>query len=224
MTKNKKLTVFIIAGLIAIIALALVACKMAGNTEVVQEEQPIVNQWSTIDDADCYLDSDGNLSIGWVQIAPEEGAPNVEEWCYFDENGKFVEDYDKSFEGETTIFVDISKQKLTYFDNGIVKLHCPIISGTKGENDTPQGEYEILSMNPDNRIVGPTWDYDHVIWMAFIGQLYGLHSAWWQDDALFEDPHTYETEGSHGCVNMREKDAKALYDMIEIGTKVIIQE
>lgn len=191
---------------------------------IIKVNTPPSDEWVSENGTNCYYDSEGNVVTGWVQISPEEGAPNDEEWCYFDENGNYVASFDENKQLYTGVFVDISEQMAYYFDDGKIKLSANIISGTKGESDTPTGKFEINSKNKDARITGATWDYDHVIWMAFIGQEYGLHSAWWQDDALFDDPTSYYTNGSHGCINMREKDAAALYDLVDKGTKVVIQE
>lgn len=222
--KRKKKTLLLAFIIIGILAIAGLMLLILTHKPAKPEPEVLTDQWGKLQGVDCYYDSEGNPVKGWVQIKPQEGSPNKEEWCYFDEAGKFVEDYDKSYADATTVFVDISEQMLTYFDNGVVKLHCHIISGTKGKSDTPTGEYAITGKNKDARITGSDWDYDHVVWMAFIGQEYGLHSAWWQDDELFEDPTTYYTNGSHGCVNMKEEDALKLFDMIEEGTKVILQD
>ena len=203
MKKNKKknLTIFVVVGLLAVVAMAFFAIELANNIEPpAPEPEPV------------------------VEPEPEPIITGWDGTSYYDESGNLVDEYDKNYEGVTAVYVNISKQMLTFFDDGEIKLHCHIISGTKGKDDTPIGEYEVTNKLQDINITGPTWDYDIDYWIGFIGSEYGFHDAWWQDDELFDDPHSYEGNGSHGCINMQLKNVEKLFGLVEEGTKVIIHE
>jgi lipoprotein-anchoring transpeptidase ErfK/SrfK len=45
---------------------------------------------------------------------------------------------------------------------------------------------------------------------------YGFHSAYWHED--------FGTPVSHGCLNLREVDAKKVFDWLSRGDKVVIHE
>ena len=57
--------------------------------------------------------------------------------------------------------------------------------------------------------------------MAFIGNSIGLHDASWRSESEFGGD-TYKYSGSHGCVNLPPSKAGKLYDILEIGTPVIV--
>ena len=62
------------------------------------------------------------------------------------------------------------------------------------------------------------YESDVKYWMAFYeGQ--GLHDASWRSSF---GGNIYKHNGSHGCVNIPLDKAEALYDMVEVGTPVVM--
>ena len=55
--------------------------------------------------------------------------------------------------------------------------------------------------------------------MCFLGNGYGLHDATWRSSFGGD---IYKYSGSHGCVNLPPSKAGELYDLISVGTIVII--
>lgn len=59
-------------------------------------------------------------------------------------------------------------------------------------------------------------------WMPFEGNMIGFHDATWQNDKNFDNAESYKWCGSHGCINLRLADAKALHDCIKVGLCVVV--
>ena len=116
------------------------------------------------------------------------------------------------------IVINIEEQKLRYYVKGKVVFETDIVSGQNGR--TPKGTYSILNKARNVTLVGE--DYETVVryWMPFIGRNYGIHDASWR--SRFGGT-IYKYNGSHGCVNVSSKAAAELYNMVEVGTPVIIE-
>lgn len=123
--------------------------------------------------------------------------------------------------------VDLSSQFARLYDgDGNVVWSSNIVSGNSAEDrSTPTGTYSINSKSTDVTLVGADEDGDgepdyksHVTyWMPFIGNSIGLHDATWRGSF---GGSIYETNGSHGCVNLPYAKASQLYDMVSVGTTV----
>ena len=57
-------------------------------------------------------------------------------------------------------------------------------------------------------------------WMAFYNH-YGLHDATWRREFGGD---IYLTDGSHGCVNLPKDKAGELFELVEVGTPVIVYD
>ena len=118
------------------------------------------------------------------------------------------------------IDIDISEQKLKYYQNGKLVDQYIISSGLKSM-PTPLGEFKIFQKSP--RAYSATYGLYMPWWMSFKPR-YGLHE-------LPEWPNGYK-EGedhlgkavSHGCVRLGVGPAEALYKWAPISTPVIIHE
>ena len=129
------------------------------------------------------------------------------------------------------IIVDISEQMLYYYVAGNNILTAPVVTGNKGNHDTPIGKYVLYVSNLQrNQILRGTNDngtkYESYVdyWMPFImDRGIGFHDATWRSSSEFNQT-TYLGSGSHGCVNMQYNDAKILYNSITENTAVIIQK
>ena len=124
----------------------------------------------------------------------------------------------------TFVLVDRSDQTFYYYSDMARRLTGDLVTGMRGRSDTPTGVYSIRSKLRGIYLTGPTWRSYVNYWMAFIGSSYGLHDAPWRPSSDFSDHSTYTRNGSHGCVNMRQSDAARLYELVSIGTTVIVQD
>lgn len=126
----------------------------------------------------------------------------------------------------TFVLVDISDQHLIYFENGKETLYTPIVTGNESAKmDTPTVTTKFLQLKPTKDLKGKDFDgsdYECSVknWMAF-KKGYGLHDASWRSSFGGE---IYKTNGSHGCVNLPSKYAKALYEKITLDTYIKVRK
>lgn len=107
--------------------------------------------------------------------------------------------------GEKHIFVDLSTQTLTAYQGSVLVLKTLVATGKW--NRTPTGNFHIWEKLVSTRMKGgegaDAYDLPNVPYVMYFHNDFGLHGAYWHDN--FGHPM------SHGCVNMRQIDAKALY-------------
>ncbi len=124
--------------------------------------------------------------------------------------------------GEKHIFVDLSTQTLTAYE-GTKKVLQTFVSTGKWSK-TPTGNFHIWEKLRATRMAGgegaDAYDLPNVPYVMYFYNDFGLHGAYWHDN--FGHPM------SHGCVNMRQVDAKTLYEWTDgpkggtPGTKVSV--
>lgn len=132
--------------------------------------------------------------------------------------------------GTTYIDVDLSAQHMWYVQNGNVILETDVVTGEPiPEKITPEGVYSILEMKQDETLVGaivpstgkPEYRTPVDYWMRVTWSGIGFHDADWQP-AFGGTLNQISGVGSHGCINMPVDKAQALYQMISVGTPVVI--
>lgn len=127
--------------------------------------------------------------------------------------------------GNTYIEVDITAQHMWYIANGEVAMETDVVTGLKGSMDTPTGTYTILEKKLDKTLLGDIVNgkrlYETPVdyWMRVTWSGIGFHDATWQS-AFGGD--RYLKYGSHGCINMPLGKAAELYNLISVGTPVVI--
>ena len=118
--------------------------------------------------------------------------------------------------GEKWIDINLANKTVTaYVGDKAVWGPVSVVDGGKG-TETPTGEYEIWHRTEvQNMGCTPRYDYctKGVKYNQFFHKGYALHSAPWRS--------SFGYSGSHGCVNMRVKDAKWLFEWASLGTKVV---
>jgi len=129
--------------------------------------------------------------------------------------------------GNYTVIIDKSRFNLTMYRDGIYIKSYRVGIGKEGE-ETPTGETQITTRQirpPWTRIGKPAVKYgdpEYPLgerWMSFDKKNfahYGIHGT--------DDDSTVGKKSSNGCVRLTNPDVIELYDLITIGTKVIIQE
>ncbi|MBR2603531.1 MAG: DUF5011 domain-containing protein [Bacilli bacterium] len=134
------------------------------------------------------------------------------------ESVKDVNVYVRTHKENCKIVITISEQKLRYYEKGKVVFETDTVTGIN--NGTPRGTYSILNKARNVELVGDDYVSRVRYWMPFIGRSYGIHDASWR--SRFGGT-IYKYNGSHGCVNISTKAAETLYNMVEIGTPVIVE-
>ena len=56
-------------------------------------------------------------------------------------------------------------------------------------------------------------------WVPFIDNLYAFHDASWRSRF---GGSIYQTDGSHGCINLPSAKAEELYDLAKVGDVVVV--
>lgn len=111
--------------------------------------------------------------------------------------------------GDKHIYVDLSSQTLYAYQGNTQILKTLISSGRWRK--TPDGNFHIWEKLRATRMTGGSGDdaYDlpNVPYVMYFYNDFGLHGAYWHDNF----GHTM----SHGCVNMRPVDARALFDWVD---------
>ena len=129
------------------------------------------------------------------------------------------------------IDVDLSEQHARYYDeSGNIVWEANFISGKPGEDATPEGVWQINSNDGATKLIGakdpktgkPKYESPVSYWMPFEGNMVGFHDATWQNDSSFDSAESYKWCGSHGCINLRLSDAKALHDCSKVGLCVVV--
>lgn len=108
--------------------------------------------------------------------------------------------------GEKHIYIDLSTQVLYAYQGTTQILKTFISSGKWGK--TPTGNFHIWEKLRATRMTGgkgaDAYDLPNVPYVMYYYHDFGTHGAYWHDN--FGYPM------SHGCINMRQVDAKILYD------------
>jgi lipoprotein-anchoring transpeptidase ErfK/SrfK len=98
-----------------------------------------------------------------------------------------------------------------------------VISSGKKATPTIKGTFRIYLKRSVHTMVGVDPSSGKVIyrtpnvrWISYFKAGYALHATYWHNN--------FGTPMSHGCVNMRTKDAKYLYNWAPMGTLVIVHQ
>jgi lipoprotein-anchoring transpeptidase ErfK/SrfK len=124
------------------------------------------------------------------------------------------------------LVIKVSERRVYVYQEDKVLTSYPIAVGKKGW-ETPLGDFKIIT-----KILNPSWQSP---WNGKIippGADNPLGDRWigfWSDgkDTIgFHGTPAENTVGraaSHGCVRMRNADVRALFEMVELNTPVIVQ-
>jgi lipoprotein-anchoring transpeptidase ErfK/SrfK len=118
-------------------------------------------------------------------------------------------------DGRRWIEVDLSDQTLIAWQGETAVLRTSISSG-RTEYPTVRGTYKIRTKLDLERMIGPGYDTPNVPWTMYFFRGYAIHGAYWHNN--------FGTPVSHGCVNMRVEEAKALYEWASVGLEVVVHE
>ncbi|MBO5389406.1 MAG: L,D-transpeptidase family protein [Lachnospiraceae bacterium] len=120
-------------------------------------------------------------------------------------------------------YIEVSKddQHLWYYIDGVLDSDTPVVTGTLGRHDTPNGVYYISECIDGKYLIGDTYKTWVDKWMRITNRGHGLHDASWRVNEEFGGS-TYKYDGSHGCINLPPAFAYELFDKVEVNTCVVI--
>ena len=121
--------------------------------------------------------------------------------------------------GDTYIEVDMTEQKMYYYEEGELIIETDIVTGNIGRRmGTPQGVNYVYNKQRNRVLRGQGYASPVKYWVPVKGAI-GIHDASWRSEFGGE---IYKTNGSHGCINTPTEIMAQLYDAVEIGTPVIM--
>jgi len=123
-----------------------------------------------------------------------------------------------------TIVVVLSKARLYHYRRGAIAAEYPVAYGyktSKGKSVTPRGAFRIVHMTDlrglktdEFKKYGPCFLQLNV--RPAGGRNIGIHGT--------NNPNSIGKAASSGCIRMRNEDARALYQLVAVGTPVVIQD
>lgn len=121
--------------------------------------------------------------------------------------------------GDTYIEVDMGSQHMYYYVDGELVIDTPVVTGNTSRRWGTPARVCFVYFKQKNRVLrGANYATPVKYWMAVDGHI-GIHDATWRKDFGGE---IYKTNGSHGCINTPLEIMTELYDMVELGTPVIM--
>lgn len=126
----------------------------------------------------------------------------------------------------THLVLDLAQRKVTAYKDNEVLASFPVAVGKKGW-ETPKGNFKVIQM-----IKNPTWQNPWNGKVMPAGPNTALGERWigfWtngKDTIGFHGTPTVNSIGkaaSHGCVRMYNKDVKALFEIVSLGTPVTVK-
>lgn len=120
--------------------------------------------------------------------------------------------------GNTYVEIDLTKQQVWFYKDGSLIVEGNVVTGNVAyDHATPQGIYSLKYKQTNTVLKGSDYAVPVTFWMPFNGGI-GMHDASWRSTF---GGSIYETNGSHGCVNMPYNVAKAIFDNIDVNTPII---
>lgn len=140
-------------------------------------------------------------------------------------SGSFTASYSEVNETKTTdygnvyIYINLSSQTMTLYENNVAILSTPIVSGCVANGHcTPTGTYSIYYKQAGATLRGADYSCWVDYWMPFNGGI-GIHDATWR--STFGGTY-YFTDGSHGCINTPHAAAATIFSKVKAGTKIVV--
>ncbi|HTQ65240.1 MAG TPA: L,D-transpeptidase [Puia sp.] len=152
--------------------------------------------------------------------------------------------FNRHLDGEINIVVVKSDYELKVYDQDGWYATYPVVFGSKslddkmmeGDRKTPEGTYHIASKRPHEKwdkmmvIDFPTKvDFDKfnerkakglIPKTAKIGGGIAIHGTWPHDDIAVDLYQNW----TNGCIALKNEDVDELYDIVNIGTQVVIKK
>ncbi len=121
--------------------------------------------------------------------------------------------------GKTYIEIDMGNQMLYYYVDGELNMKMPIVTGNINRSrGTPTGIYPVYNKRYHTNLIGV--DYvSYVNYWLGVHKGVGIHDALWRNK--FGD-EIYKSDGSHGCINCPLETVEKLWEVVDVGTPVVL--
>ena len=130
------------------------------------------------------------------------------------------------------VIVSISQRHLWACQQNTVANDSSVVTGISyiAADMTPLGTYHVYEKATNTNLVGAdstgSWNDYVYYWMPFLRNqygIYGFHDATWRANSEFGNISPDSANASHGCVELPLATAKWLYNWVDIGTAVTIE-
>lgn len=121
--------------------------------------------------------------------------------------------------GKTYIEINMGSQMLYYYVDGQLNMNMPIVTGNINRSrGTPTGIYPVYNKRYHTNLIGV--DYvSYVNYWLGVHKGVGIHDALWRNK--FGD-EIYKSDGSHGCINCPLDNVEKLWEVVDVGTPVVL--
>lgn len=120
--------------------------------------------------------------------------------------------------GTTYIEIDLTNQKMYYYEKGVQRISTDIVSGNmiRG-NATPEGTFMVIQKARNRTLRGVGYESFVNYWIRVDGGI-GIHDASWRSKY---GGTIYKTKGSHGCINTPYVKVRELYSLVKMYTPIV---
>ena len=124
--------------------------------------------------------------------------------------------------GGTYVEICISRQEMWCYQDGSLVVDTPVVTGNPNKNNgTPSGGvWAIDAKMRDYTLRGEGYAAPVDYWMPFNGNI-GIHDM---QNRYYFGGTIYLSNGSHGCINTPYQAAQTIYEIVSIGTPVIVYD
>ncbi|NLL75679.1 MAG: L,D-transpeptidase family protein [Clostridiales bacterium] len=120
--------------------------------------------------------------------------------------------------GDSYVEIDLSNQRLYLYVEGTIILQSDFVSGNASRGwNTPAGVFGLTYKARNAVLRGENYETPVNYWMPFNGNI-GMHDATWRGSF---GGQIYQTNGSHGCINLPLENAKIIYEYVYTGFPVV---
>lgn len=161
------------------------------------------------------LDVEKEVDFLSEELAYEREEPLIHRPAYLQEG--FCRGLDDI--GDTYIEVDMGQQHMYYYQDGECLISVDVVTGNARRSwNTPEGINYVYNKQRNRILRGEGYATPVKYWMPVVGNV-GIHDADWRRNFGGE---IYLTDGSHGCVNTPPDMMAQLYELVELGTPVVM--
>ncbi len=127
--------------------------------------------------------------------------------------------YGKNDIGTTYIEIDLTEQMMYYYVDGVQKIATKVVTGDVARGrETPELVCYVYAKQQNRILTGPGYETFVNYWLPVYGGV-GIHDSVWRSDY---GGTIYLTDGSHGCINTPFDEVKELYELVQVGTPVLM--
>ena len=116
----------------------------------------------------------------------------------------------------TFVEIDLSREQLRYFENGVLVQSAEIIKGPESGSwwDTPSGMYEVIRQRKD---FFSNLAQAQLPWMIAFEENFIIHG-----EPMYPDGSAIDNDFLGGGVRLANEDAKKLFEVLELGVPVLV--